>query len=73
MKKNIWLSIFSILILLPAIAGACPLCQGGASEKTAIAYKGITLFLALMPIIGGGGIFYWIYCKNKTQENEKMQ
>jgi hypothetical protein len=67
MKKNIYISLIflSAIILFPAIADTCPLCQGGATKKTTSAYEGITLLLGLMPIIGGCGIFYWIHAKNK--------
>jgi len=59
--------VFIVCVLAPMLTVACPLCQGGQgiSKETIFAYKGITLFLALLPILGSGGIFYWIYLKNK--------
>jgi hypothetical protein len=72
MKK--YLKIFSIIIiaaflLLSSMTNACPLCQGGGySKKTTKAYKQVTLFLGLLPIVGAGGIFYWIY-KKKTNSD----
>lgn len=62
-----------VIILLVLICSfsvcvdACPLCQGGQgiSKDTITAYKGVTLFLALLPIIGSAGIFYWIYKRKK--------
>lgn len=57
--------IFLAVFLFPLIVGACPMCQGGPSKDTILAYKGITLFLALLPIIGVGGIFYWVYIRSK--------
>ena len=49
-------------------AAACPLCQSGDgyTQETISAYKGITLLLALLPIIGAGGIFTWIYRRQKA-------
>lgn len=64
-KTAILILIFSAIFLLPSVIEACPLCQGGAEKDTDFAYKGITLFLALLPILGGCGIFYWFYHQNK--------
>ncbi|MEI6817754.1 MAG: hypothetical protein WCL14_14205 [Bacteroidota bacterium] len=56
-----------MLFLLPVLAHACPLCQGGGTTKdTVTAYKGITALLALIPIIGGSALFYWLYVKYKN-------
>jgi len=67
MKKfNIFIGIIVVLfLLLPELGVACPLCQGGQSisKKTIFAYKAVTAFLALLPIIGCSSIFYWIYRK----------
>ncbi len=65
--KKILRIIFVLFILLyiPEILEACPMCQGPGSEKTVSAYKQVTLFLAALPILGGAGIFYWIYLQNK--------
>jgi hypothetical protein len=53
-----------LLLLVAQAAWACPLCQGGGNTPdTVTAYKGITLFLALLPVGGGGLLFYWIYRK----------
>lgn len=61
----------SVTTFLPDILTACPLCQsgGGISPQTVSAYKGITLFLAVLPIAGASGVFYWIYTKNKKFDN----
>ena len=72
MKTRSIISAFIVLaiVLFSIEANACPLCQGGAAKDTAFAYKGITLFLALLPILGAGGIFYWIKIKsNKIKDN----
>ena len=70
--NHIFILIFVLLIFLPAIADACPLCEGSGTKQTDFAYKGITLFLLLLPILGCGGIFYWMYLKNKNiEENIK--
>lgn len=65
-KKHLSLILFLVIFLVPVIAHACPMCQGGPSKDTIFAYKGITLFLALLPIVGAGGIFYWIYLRSKN-------
>lgn len=72
MKKYILLFCFFgiALALFPQLGTACPLCQGGqgVSEKTIFAYKGITLLLALLPVVGCSAIFYWINLKTKQGE-----
>ena len=69
MKKIFPILIFILVLFLPAIASACPLCQGGQgySKASISAYKATTAFLLLLPIIGGGGIFYWIYSRKREQ------
>lgn len=71
MKKTPTISLLLLAIILVSIgANACPLCQGAATKDTDFAYKGITLFLALLPILGAIGIFYWINMKyNKMKDN----
>lgn len=58
------------LLALPYFANACPMCQGDTKGRTVKAYKGITLMLALMPIVGSAGISYWIYNKYKQVRNK---
>lgn len=67
MKRNYTsIILFLFIFLIPLVGSACPMCQGGPTKDTILAYKGITLFLALLPILGGGGIFYWIYLRSKN-------
>ncbi|MEW6467688.1 MAG: hypothetical protein AB1458_02120 [Bacteroidota bacterium] len=49
-----------LLLLPPAAAGACPMCQGEIAERTISAYKIITVALTLLPFMLGGGIYWWI-------------
>lgn len=69
---NVKKLIFSITLFLSCrLLSACPLCQGGdgISLETIHAYKSVTLFLALLPILGGAGIFYWIYKRYQQPKN----
>ncbi|MBX7153655.1 MAG: hypothetical protein U0Y96_06080 [Candidatus Kapaibacterium sp.] len=70
MKNIPVLILVMAFVLHPEVLTACPLCQGGqgVSQQTIAAYKGITLLLALLPVVGAGGIFYWIYNKYKRFE-----
>ncbi len=67
-KKYLILVLYTALWILPVVTEACPLCQAGATKKTQKAYEETTALLALLPILGGGGIFYWLYSKNKHRE-----
>lgn len=69
-KRLFLFLILSVILLSPSIADACTMCQGasGYSKATVNAYRGITLLLAFLPILGGGGLFYWIYKRYKKLE-----
>ena len=58
--------LFTILLILPSLINACPMCQGGPTEDTITAYKVVTLMLTSLPLILGGGIFWWV---RKQQKN----
>ena len=69
MKKFKVLIIFIGIYLSPVFSSACPLCQAGATKRTQKAYEETTAILALLPIVGGGGIFYWLYSRSKKINN----
>ena len=73
--KNIRVYIvLAAIFVLPNLVNACPLCQAGATKKTQKAYEETTAILALIPILGGGGISYWFISKarkNKREDNEQ--
>jgi hypothetical protein len=75
MKKVKLYTVLTFMFLLPVLADACPLCQAGATKKTQKAYEETTALLALIPILGGGGITYWLYSmvkKNKKDDEQGM-
>lgn len=53
------------ILAFPEITDACPMCQPGFTKDQVSAYKGITLLLALLPIVGGTALFLWIFKKYK--------
>jgi hypothetical protein len=73
MKKNI-LFLVILFIAIPFFADACPLCQGGQgyTKETIIAYKWVTAFLALLPMLMAFGIFRWIF-KNRKNLDKTSQ
>jgi len=58
------------MFVLPVFIDACPLCQAGATKKTQKAYEETTAILALIPILGGGGISYWFISKARKNRKE---
>ncbi|HEY4798707.1 MAG TPA: hypothetical protein VII99_06475 [Bacteroidia bacterium] len=62
-----------VVLLLPYAADACPLCQGGAgyNQQTLTAYKSVTAVLASLPLVMGGGIYWFIRRKFRNSEKEK--
>lgn len=61
-------TLFIMLAFLPALSDACPLCQAGATKRTQKAYKETTALLALLPLVGAGSIFFWLYSKYKKNQ-----
>lgn len=61
MKRTL---ITALALFITASVMACPMCQGKSEGDVITAYKAITAFLALLPILGGIGIFYWIFKRN---------
>ncbi len=54
-----------VILIIPSLANACPMCQGGPSEDTITAYKVVTLMLTSLPLLLGGGIFWWVRKQRK--------
>jgi hypothetical protein len=65
MKRFRTIFLFLALCTLPFFVKACPLCQAGATKRSQKAYNETIVLLASLPLIGGGGIFYWLYSKRK--------
>ena len=61
------LLIIFFIALVPVLADACPMCKGGGTRQTAFAYKSITAMLASLPLLMGGGIWWWINSKLKSK------
>ena len=59
-KYPIFLLVCVFLLALPAVAGACPMCQGGTTGGSIMAYRGTTILLVLLPFISGGLIYRYI-------------
>lgn len=60
MKKNGIILVLFTAMLFAVSADACPLCQAGATKRTQKAYEETTAILALLPLLGAGGIYFWI-------------
>ncbi len=73
MKKYCFL-LMVLFLTIPFFANACPLCQGGQgySQATLTSYKLITGFLATLPMVMGGGIYWWIKKRIKKFENSSF-
>lgn len=54
-----------LALLITTVIWACPMCQGKSEGDVITAYKAVTAFLALLPIVGGILIFRWIFRSKK--------
>lgn len=63
--------VLLLILFIPELCG-CPLCQGGdgIKKETITAYKQVTAFLAGLPVLGGIGLFYWIFKKTKEKSTD---
>ncbi len=73
MRKYKSLVIIVSICIMPFLAGACPLCQTGATKRSQKAYNETIILLASMPLLSGGGIFYWLYSKKKHESEDNNQ
>ncbi len=62
--------LLALAFHLPIITRACSVCLGGYTPEQLNAYLITTGFLASMPIIMAGLIFYWIYKRYKQNINK---
>jgi hypothetical protein len=67
MKRKIVIVYFVLFAYLSNPITACPLCQAGATKKTQSAYIQTTILLMCIPIIGGGGLFFWLRKKYRKE------
>jgi len=65
--NSIFLVVLFIVVLMPVAAQACSVCGGGYTQKQQDAYLFITILLASMPLIMGGGLVFWFYRKFRNQ------
>ena len=60
MRKMLSCFFATLAISVPALLQACPMCQGGASGGSILAYRGTTILLVLLPFITGWLIYRFI-------------
>jgi hypothetical protein len=70
MKRYKSLLIMIAICAMPFFADACPLCQAGATKRSQKAYNQTIILLACMPLVSGGGIFFWLYSKKKHEDED---
>lgn len=58
------LPLIAALVAVPALAVACPVC-GAATEDNRMAYLGMTIVMSLLPLVGFGGIAWWVWKRSK--------
>lgn len=54
-----------LILFAPHMMEACSVCGGANSPLQTSAYLNTTFFLAGMPMVIVGLVFYWIYRKSK--------
>lgn len=68
MKKTLQYLFALLAAGAPAVLQACPMCQGGATGGSIMAYRGTTIFLVLLPFICGWLIYRFIKSESTIAE-----
>jgi hypothetical protein len=58
-KRAIFLTVLALLLLVPDVAHACPVCFD-PREENRLAFLATTLFLSLFPLSMVGGAGLWL-------------
>lgn len=61
----------AMLLALPALAAACPVC-GAATEDNRMAYLAMTIAMSLLPLAGIGGVVFWVWKRSRDLDSEPL-
>ena len=62
------LVLATLILLVPELADACPVCNATKNESSRIAFLVTTGFLSLLPLGLVAGILWWMRSAIRTQE-----
>lgn len=68
MKNIIKYTVLFFLLLSTIFANACSVCSGNFTTEEIKAYTIATGILAILPIIGMFGLFFWLFKKYKNTD-----
>ena len=57
----------ALLLALPEIAHACPMCFNG-NDQNGTAFLWGSLFLMIVPVVAIGSLLYWAYRRTRALE-----
>jgi hypothetical protein len=67
-----WLitAVALILVMLPQVSAACPVCFGGVEDDVRVAFILTTAFMTFLPLLMVGGVIWWFVRHTLQRERE---
>lgn len=62
------LALVALILVAPALADACPVCNSAKNEQSRIAFLVTTAFLSLLPLGLVAGVLYWLRSSIRAAE-----
>jgi len=62
------LALVALIVAMPALAEACPVCNSAKNEASRIAFLVTTAFLSFLPLGLVAGVLYWIRSSIRAAE-----
>lgn len=73
-RGRAWFAAFalaSVILLIPELADACPVCNATKNESSRIAFLVTTGFLSLLPLALIAGVLWWMRSTIRAAEQQE--
>ena len=64
------LALALVVVLVPEVADACPVCNATKNESSRIAFLVTTGFLSLLPLAMVAGVLWWMRSAIRSAEQQ---
>ena len=65
------LALAAVMLLVPEVADACPVCNATKNESSRIAFLVTTAFLSLLPLAMVAGVLWWVRSTVRAAEQQE--
>lgn len=62
------LLLSALLLVLPRVAAACPVCNANGDEESRVAFVVTTVFLSGLPVVMVGAGVWWVWRRIRAAE-----